>query len=251
VVRSFSEALDAALEQSVAGWDFDYLNGRMVEEPTPWSYGDRAAELVRLARGPVVDLGTGGGDFYAGLAPLPPGSMATEGWPPNIEIAARRLGGLGVPVVPVTEGGALPLKSAEFAVVLDRHEEYDPAEVYRVLVPGGVFLNQQVMPDDAVEINDALGAPPPLRRAAWSLDTAVPELEAAGFTVVRSAQGRARRLFFDIGALVYFLRLLPWQVPDFDAERYAEPLRRLHLRMSDGQPFICRITRFIVEAARP
>jgi hypothetical protein len=67
---------------------------------------------VREADGPVLDLGTGGGDFYAGLAPLLTGSVATEGWPPNFDIA--------------------------------RHEEYDASEVRRVRTDGGVFLNQQV-----------------------------------------------------------------------------------------------------------
>lgn len=40
-------------------------------------------------------MGTGGGEFLAGLQPLPPHTCATEGYPPNIPIAQQRLKRLG------------------------------------------------------------------------------------------------------------------------------------------------------------
>src|SRR5690242_17955007 len=247
---SYDDVVAAALRHPIVGWDFSFLRQRMVEDEQAWSYDDRARRLVREAAGPVLDLGTGGGEFYAGLAPLPAGSAATEGWPPNFDVARQRLEPFGVSVVPVVEGGTLPLDGDRFTVVLDRHEEYDASEVRRVLTDGGVFLNQQVCPDDAVEINEALRAPAPDRRQNWSLAVAVAEVEAAGLRLVRAAEGRSTRHFLDVGALVYFLRLLPWQVPDFDVDRYDEALRRLHRQMSSGTPFECRITRFVLEARR-
>jgi len=41
-----------------SGWDFLYLDGRMVEEQPPWSYLTRAAELMRRSSA-VLDMGTG------------------------------------------------------------------------------------------------------------------------------------------------------------------------------------------------
>jgi hypothetical protein len=37
--------------------------------------------------------------------------------------------------------------------------------------------------------------------------------------------------FCDVGALVYHLRLVASQIPDFDPERYEMPLLRLHQRI--------------------
>ena len=50
-------------EQPFSGWDFSYLDGRMIEEQAPWSYSSRAAELMRRSSA-VIDLGTGGGELY-------------------------------------------------------------------------------------------------------------------------------------------------------------------------------------------
>ncbi|MFD6953579.1 methyltransferase type 11 [Nocardiopsis sp. TSRI0078] len=249
-MRDFDDLVDEAVRRPVSGWDFRFLDGRMVEEPLPWSYGDRARELVRAAPGPVLDLGTGGGEFLSGLAPLPPGSRATEGWPPNVPVARGRLSPLGVEVVEPGPGGSLPLPPGRFGVVLDRHEAYDPGEVRRVLAPGGVFANQQVGGNDGYELSALLEGPPPDRDARWDLDAAVTGLEEAGLTVTRTRQARALRRFLDVGALVFYLRMVPWQVPGFDAHTYREALRRLHGGLVRGRPLTCTVHRFFTEAAR-
>jgi hypothetical protein len=44
-------------------------------------------------------MGTGGGEALSGLVPRPPRTVATEAWPPNVPVAARRLRPLDIPVV--------------------------------------------------------------------------------------------------------------------------------------------------------
>jgi len=39
---------------------------------------------------PLLDMATGGGEFLSSLVPLPPRTVATEGYPPNLEVARRR-----------------------------------------------------------------------------------------------------------------------------------------------------------------
>ncbi len=127
----------------------------MEEAPTGWSY----AELVRArlaGASAVLDMGTGGGELLARLAPLPPRTVATEAYTPNVAIARARLAPLGVEVVPVAaapdgsdqqpgEGrGSLPFPDACFPLVLNRHESYNPVEVKRILQGGGSFITQQV-----------------------------------------------------------------------------------------------------------
>ena len=89
------EALIAEWEREeiepFAGWDFSYLAGRWRLEEPPWSYADRVRTLMHGARR-LLDLGTGGGERMLEMrADWPPRVAATEGYPPNLALAAQRL----------------------------------------------------------------------------------------------------------------------------------------------------------------
>ena len=45
---------------------------------------------------------------------------------------------------------------------------------------------------------------------------------AAGLRVQDLRTARLRTVFFDVGAVVYFLRLVIWIVPDFTLDRYRD-----------------------------
>lgn len=58
--------------------------------------------------------------------------------------------------------------------------------------------------------------------------------------------------FHDIGAVVLFLLVTPWQIPNFTVDRYREQLRRLHDQISAGRPRAVTDHRFLLVAqARP
>lgn len=243
------EALVAeASEAPVSGWDFGFVAGRLVEEPLPWSYAERAGTLVRAAGSPVLDQGTGGGEFLASLAPLPPGSQATEDWHPNVPVARRRLSELSVQVIAPESVDRLPVPSGRFAVVLNRHSSFGPGEVRRVLLPDGVFFTQQVGADDGIELSAALAGPAPERDQAWDARNAAAGLHRAGMRVVRTEECRVSRRFHDIGALVFYLRMVPWQVPGFDVSAYRPGLQHLHERMEREGALACSVHRFLLEA---
>ncbi|MCL4829557.1 MAG: methyltransferase domain-containing protein [Caldilinea sp.] len=159
--------------QPFIGWDFSYLDGRMIEEEPPWDYMARAAELMRHASS-VVDLDTGGGERFLELHPhWPPKVVATEEYPPNLALATERLAPLGVQVlnVRITDDDPLPFADGEFDLVLNRHSAFNSAEVARVLAPGGVFLTQQVHGLWADDLHAAFGVTPQCptpRRSATS-----------------------------------------------------------------------------------
>ncbi|MFI7694720.1 class I SAM-dependent methyltransferase [Nonomuraea sp. NPDC049655] len=244
----YGELVARASAAAIEGWDFTALRGRVVEEPLPWSYERLLRDRLNGAAS-LLDMGTGGGEFLAGLTPLPPRTAATEGHPPNLPIARRRLEPLGVEVAAIREDDVLPFPADAFAVVANRHESYDPREVRRVLAGDGVFVTQQVGGRDLEEVNRALGAPP-LAYRGWDLARAAAGLAEAGLTVTWSARARVRTTFHDVGALVLFLRMVPWQVPDFDAVRYGPRLRALHDRMAGGRPLTAHAHRFALLARR-
>ncbi len=57
--------------------------------------------------------------------------------------------------------------------------------------------------------------------------------------------------FFDIGAVVYFLRKVIWMVPGFTVERHRERLLELHRRIEADGVFVAHSTRVLVEARKP
>ena len=141
--KSFDEWVAEALEASFSGWDFSWLADRWITDPLPWNYGERVLAAFSGVDS-LLDMGTGGGEFLASLAPLPPDAWATENYAPNMPIARGRLEPLGIHLVTGVPDDALPFPSERFDLVINRHELYDTAEVYRILKPGGRFMTQQV-----------------------------------------------------------------------------------------------------------
>jgi SAM-dependent methyltransferase len=193
-----------------------------------WDYRT-AIEAHLLQTHSLLDLGTGGGEFLASLEPLPTDTCATEGYTPNIVIARERLELLGVHVYEVTENLLLPFENQRFDLVIDRHEAYLPKELLRVFKPGGLFLTQQVDGGDYYEdLHQLLGASVSQIRPEWNLSYAVNELKDAGFEILEQAEAWPTTHFLDVGAIVYYLKAIPWQISDFSIEKYWPMLHKVH-----------------------
>jgi 2-polyprenyl-3-methyl-5-hydroxy-6-metoxy-1,4-benzoquinol methylase len=97
---AFARYVAEATEAPFTGWDFSYLRGRMEEERPTWDYAERVRARFSSVTS-LLDMGTGGGEVLASLAPLPARATATEGYPPNVEVARARLAPLGVTVTAI------------------------------------------------------------------------------------------------------------------------------------------------------
>jgi SAM-dependent methyltransferase len=235
----------------LVGWDFAHLHGRMVEQPTPWSYEELAAG--RLAgSGTALDMDTGGGERFAALSRhWPRRVVATEGYTPNVRVAAERLWPLGAAVVPVAsaEDAAMPFLDGTFGLVLNRHGAFNADEVARVLRPGGVFLSQQVHGMFAADLLAAFGASPPWPDA--SPERYLPRLARAGLEVGPVEDWTGRLVFTDVGAVVYYLASIPWLVPDFSVDRHEHALWRFQERLDAEGQLAFSDRKYLLQAAKP
>ncbi|GAB3834256.1 methyltransferase domain-containing protein [Dactylosporangium cerinum] len=248
-VRTFNDLVDEAAAVDVSGWSFAWLDGRATEERPPWGYARQLA--ARLARvGSALDIDTGGGEIVGEAPQLPARMVVTEGWPPNVELARRRLAPRGVEVVHVEQGKPLPFPDAGFELVSSRHPVApDWPEIARVLAGGGTYFAQHVGPGSAFELIEwFLG---PLARTGRDPGHEATAARAAGLEVVDLRTVRCRMEFFDIGAVVYILRKCVWWVPDFTVDRYREPLERLDAHIREHGAFVAHSSRTLVEARRP
>lgn len=245
----FERLIAEALQQGFSGWDFAYIDERWRMSPTSWDYRQRI--LGRLPRAiSLLDMETGGGEFLASLEPLPPVTYATEGYPPNQLIARERLEPLGVQVVEVKSDQDLPFEDTQFDLVINRHGAFSAGEIYRVLRSGGLFITQQVGGRDNLRLNELLEADIAPDHAAWRLEAAARELESAGLQIVDQREEFPDTVVSDIGAVVYYLRGIPWQIADFEVDAYRPQLQALHGLIQEAGGLHLESHRFYIEAQR-
>jgi SAM-dependent methyltransferase len=237
-------------QQPFTGWDFSHLDGRMVEEQAPWSYSTRAAELMRQVSS-VIDMGTGGGERLLKLLEhWPKKVVATENYPPNFILATGRLSPFGVQVVDVilADDAPMPFADGEFDLVLNRHSGLNAREVARILAPGGTFLTQQIHGLWAADLLAVFAAKP--QWPSSTLDKYVPQLKAAGLTIANSQEWTGRLAFIDVGAIVYYLKAVPWLVPGFSVEAHLQPLLSLQRRLERGGELVFTARKYLIEALK-
>lgn len=229
--------------RAFSGWTLDVRVTPLGLEP-PWDYGSlvRAAALgARCA----LDLGTGGGEALAEFRDaLPPFTVATEEWHVNAPIAYARLTPLGVRVLRA-RGLQLAFADASFDLVINRHEELDPAEVARVLRPGGRVVTQQVGGDEWDELWHFI---PPMQSYHHIYADYQRGFTEAGLRVI--AREHRRHVAYPLEEIAFMLAIMPWSVPDFDLERALDALLALEAAHGSPEGVILTEHRFVIEARR-
>ena len=251
MTTSFEALVDEAGAAPINGWDFSWLAGRAHEDRPSWRYFDLVAQAAARVNS-LLDLEVGSGGMIAALPDLPRLTVGTEGYPPNVRSASDRLKSRGAHLVWSDDRRTgLPIRSSSFELITSRHPiDTEWTEIARILEPGGRYLSQQVGPHSLRELSEFLMGPLPpgskrdpqlARRAA----------ESAGLRVTRLEVERPATVFFDIGAVVYFLRLVVWIVPDFDVVRYRDRLEDLNRQIERDGEFRATASRFLIEARKP
>jgi SAM-dependent methyltransferase len=196
----------------------------------------------------ILDVDTGGGEIFASLAPFPGRATAVEGHLPNLAVARRRLAPLGVEVVQGGVRSGLPFEAGAFDLVLNRHGGFRAVEMHRIGKPGGVFLTQQIAGDNLGDLTARFGAQPayPDNMLARTRE----ELARLGYEIRRAEEWRGLVTFMDVGALVYFLKAIPWVIEDFDLLTHRHVLEGLHRDLQAGQPLQFTSSRFLIEGVK-
>lgn len=252
VTATFDELVAEADLVAVEGWDFSWLDGRATEQRPSWGYqGQLRARLATVTS--ALDIQTGGGEVLAGAGPFPPTIAATESWPPNLVLATRLLHPLGVVVVECHER-PMPFADDAFDLVTSRHPVdlwWD--EIARVLKPGGTYFAQHVGPDSMRELIEYFLGPQPevLGHGQLSPEAVKDDAAKVGLDVIDLRLERLRVEFFDVGAVIYFLRKVVWAIPGFTVAEHRDTLYRLHQQIDADGPFVASTSRVLIEARNP
>jgi SAM-dependent methyltransferase len=221
-MECFFDYLTKEYNAPFAGWDFSYLDGRMVEDELPWNYR-KIVEKNLVGKTSLLDMDTGGGEFLYSLSNLPKNVYATEGYEPNIPIAKEKLLGKNILLKEIKTDGEIPFDNEYFDIIINRHGYFDISEIKRTLKRDGIFITQQVGGLDGIDINMALETKS-MDYVEWCLTKNIELFTDAGMEIIEFSKNIGKTKFHDIGAIVYLLKCIPWQIKDFSIKKYLNKL---------------------------
>ena len=234
-------------QQAFSGWDFSYIKDRWIESPLEWDYRAVINKYLQPSH-TLLDMGTGGGEFLLTLSHPHTLTAVTEAWPPNIKLCKQKLVPLGIKVYAVNDDAKLPIEDHTFDIVINRHEAYNLREVSRVLKPGGLFITQQVGSHNCSRLEKIINTATTSNNTSFSLETELPTFKDHDFTIIQANQSYPELKFLDVGAVVYFAKIIEWSFPGFSVENNFNQLCKLQEELDKKGAITDLEHRFIIVA---
>jgi len=248
--RGLFERLTAeALHQEFSGWDFSFLANRWKDGSTTWDYPQIVRSHIKSEYS-MLDMDTGGGEVLSSFMPLPQNTYATEGYIPNVPVAKHRLEPLGVKIVQVWGNDIQPFESGYFDLVTNRHGSFSAKELHCIMKLDGVFITQQVGGENNFKLNQLLQEKPEFIYSYRTMNLVVKELVDAGFQILEQKEEFPEAVISDIGALVFHLKIISWQIADFSVEKYHDKLVEVHNLIQEQGYLKIRSHRFLIVAKK-
>lgn len=94
------------------------------------------------------------------------------------------------------------------------------------------------------------GSGTPAAMPDWDLAHARRALEDVGFEVREAGEVFPLTGFADIGAVVYYLKAIPWQIPGFSVDLHFDRLKELERRARTEECIAVRGHRFLLDATK-
>ena len=200
------------------GWDFSHIDGRWDCPSLPWDYKTIVKSYLKDDH-ILLDMGTGGGEILLTINHPYKNTYATEAYAPNFELCKRVLSPLGITVAQTYPDDKLPFEKDSFDFIINRHESFDLEEVTRVLKPGGYFFTQQVGNQNDLEFFQMLNDGFIPRYSNHTTDNYTNTLTRLGYQIIVRDEVTFPVKFFDVGALVYYAKIIVWNFPDFSVKK--------------------------------
>lgn len=112
--------------------------------------------------------------------------MATEGFPPNVELCREVLTSLGIDFRPCDDESKIPFEDGTFDMMINRHGSFDPAEIHRILKNEGLFITQQVGGRNDRDLVEKVLPDMPEPFPELELSIQRKRFEEAGFEILRA-----------------------------------------------------------------
>ena len=212
----------------IKGWDFSHIQRRYKEENNlPWDYKDIINNYLSKDM-KLLDYDTGGGEFLLSLNHPYKNTSATEGYPPNVELCKQRLLPLGIDLQECDDAKKIPFDDETFDIIINRHGSFYPTEIKRLLKPSGLFITQQVGSENDRELVKMVlpeaEKPFPHENLYEQESLFINE----DFEILQAKEAFGSIHFYDIGAFVWFAKIIEWEFPDFSVDKCFDKLIKMH-----------------------
>lgn len=236
----------------IHGWDFSHINDRYTEETDlPWNYEQIVRSYLKREH-KLLDIDTGGGEFLLSLGHPYENTGATEGYPPNVKLCGETLTPLGIDFREMRQYDKMPFADDRFDIIINRHGNYDVSELYRTLKSNGIFITEQVGSLNDRELVELLlldCSLPPFPDATLGIQSRL--FEKAGFKILKGEETFRPIKFFDVGALVWFARIIEWEFSDFSVEKHFDNLLEAQKILERNGSVDGTIHRYLIIAQKP
>jgi SAM-dependent methyltransferase len=236
-------------QEKVIGWDFGYLQDRMIESPVPWDYVKIVSSKIKPSIN-LLDLGTGGGELLSKFANEQINIYATESYEPNFEIARKQLDKFGGRLITEYTDDDLPFPDEYFDLITDSNESYNIIEDYRILKPGGYFITQQVDGRSDLTLNEVLNLEHTNEFLHWNLNFALNEFSSEQFHIIKKAEDFGFTRFKDSESVIFYIKSIPWHFENFNDIDFNEVKIQLDKIFSENKYFDVAKHRFLIVAKK-
>ena len=211
----------------IHGWDFSHIRGRYEEEnDLPWDYERIIRQYLKNSLN-LMDYDTGGGEFLLSLNHPYSKTAATEGYPPNVRLCSETLLPLGIDFKECNNPTKIPFEDESFDLMINRHGDFNAREIYRLLRIGGMFITEQVGSDNDRDLVEMVLPETEKPFPHLNLSKQRKHFEDAGFHIIKAEEAYRPIKFYDVGAFVWFARILEWEFPDFSVDKCFENLFKM------------------------
>lgn len=221
----------------------------MEEGDLPWDYWEEILSHLKPEMR-ILDIDTGGGEFLRSLNHPHTNTAATENYPPNVELCRETLLPLGIDFRAADGKGVLPFGDASFDMVINRHGDFNPDEIHRVLKPGGLFITQQVGAENDRELVELLCGQTDLPFPDQYLKITEDQFSQTGFEILDGRECFRPIRFYDVGALVWFARIIEWEFPGFTVDGSLDRLLHAQRILEEKGVIQGQIHRFFLLCAK-
>ena len=233
----------------VHGWGFSHIDGRCEETDLPWNYKTVIKQYLTDNMS-ILDYDTGGGEFLLSLMHPYSKTSATEGYGPNVELCRKTLLPLGINFKACDDPSNIPFPDESFDLILNRHDSFHANELYRLLKKGGLFITQQVGEDNDRDLVEPVLPNTSKPFPHFNLTEQKKVFEAAGFQILEEGEAFCPIRFYDVGAFVWFARIVEWEFPGFSVDNCFESLLNLQKKIDDTGCMEGTVHRYLIVAQK-
>lgn len=248
--NSIEEEWVSESKSQMEGWNFEHLNGRCFEEEPPWNYKESVSQYLYQDT-EWLDIDTGGGELMRSFRHSASKTSVTEGWEPNLALLKRTVVPSGVKLYSDTNECLQGIQSSSFDLVTNSHGALPISRIAQVLKPGGVFVTEQVGATNNFSLSRFLSDE---YRPAYpdnNLISVLVNLQKQHLDIIKCDSAHTKLTFTDVGAIVYYATVIPWEFPKFDVHQAMSRLHSLQKIINTCGSVTTFEERFFIIASKP